>query len=97
MKNANPGQQRKSVLSDDDTESRWGLTPPLRRSNLVPQPGVVCTITFIIASPKDSKSSDGMIYLGTDGNTESQKQRVDDTYHQPIIQTNQSMTYYNQS
>jgi hypothetical protein len=63
-------------------ESRWGLTPPLRRSDLVPHPGIVGVGTFVIASTNDSESSNGMIYLGSDRYTESQEQRVNDTYHQ---------------
>jgi len=85
MKNANPGQQRKSTRQVDlgcEGESRRrepGLTPPLRRSDLIPKTGVVGAITLVIARAKHSQSSDGMVYLGTDRNTESQEQRVNDT------------------
>jgi hypothetical protein len=79
MKNANPGQQRKSDRQLWIDKRRRELTPPLRGSNLIPETSVVCAITFIIARSENSKSSDGMIYLGTNRNTESQKQRVNNT------------------
>jgi hypothetical protein len=76
------GTTEEICLSADGIKRRWELTPPLRRSDLIPHPGIVGVGTFVIASTNDSESSDGMIYLGSDRYTESQEQRVNDTYHQ---------------
>lgn len=54
---------------------RWmEPTPVLRRSDLVPHAGIVRRLAPVVAGAKDRETRDGMVYLGTDGDTETQKQ-----------------------
>ena len=55
-------------------------TPPLGRSDLIPHGIIVRRGTFVIRRSDDRESSDGMVDLGTYRNTESEEQRVNDTY-----------------
>lgn len=56
-----------------------GRTPPCGRSDLVPYASVVRTAALIVAGSKDSETSDGMVDLGSNRNTKSEEERVDDT------------------